>query len=92
MKLYRNNEEIAEVLAIKYFPGKKEINYVRQFGSSQAIPVEGRRQPDKFTFIVDELPSLDGELELGDEKGQRRAIQVVNVSYIDGAAVVSAIG
>ncbi len=91
MKLYRDNQEIAEVLQFDYTPGKREIQYVRQFGSSAAIPVEGRNRPDTITFIVDELPKLRGNLELGDETGKRRQIQVVNVSFINGAAVVTAV-
>ena len=92
MKLFINGKEACDVLALQFKPGEQEVHYVRQFGSSAATEVRGRKVPDIITFLIGDLPQLNGKAELRDENGQSREILINNISITNNGHVITAIG
>jgi hypothetical protein len=92
MKLFINGNEACDVLALDFKPGEEEVHYIRQFGSSAVTEVPGRKLPDIITFLIGDLPQLNGKAELRDENGNSREILINNISITTNGHVITAIG
>jgi len=72
IKLFKNGKELCEVKEYKPSEGKQETNHFKPVGRlpRTRIPILGKKDMDRITFVVPICLDIHSEYELRDDKGK----------------------
>jgi len=90
MKLFIDSKEISDVVMFRYQRGEEQFVYVKTLGTNRRRRELVGRTPDIVAFVTPVLPTVNGDFELRDGSGNKKAIAIQNIASIANGFLITA--